>query len=247
MSRHVDARRPDNRGQSSVVGVALLLGATVIALGVLTASVGALVGGHVAHVDAGRVASDLDAALDPAGTTGHDSDTISFTDGTLGTVERDLRVLRSGSVVKRVRVDALVFEHGERRVAAVAGAVVRGRGEAAWLVSDPPIVADGDGDLLVVGAAKFGSSTTSLGGSQVTATLATNVTHDRQSLPDGRYAVAIETATPEAFEAYFTSAGASVSRTDFDGDGVVSVVATYPGRRTAYLVTHRLRLEVRHG
>jgi hypothetical protein len=235
------------RGQSSVVGVALLLGVTVIALGVLTASVGALVDGHVARSDAQRVAGQLDAAIDPAGTTGHDAATLEFTDGSLRTETRELRVLRSGTVVEQVAVDALVYERDERRVAFLAGAVVRGRDDAAWLVADPSVVADDDGDVLVVGAPKLGADPTSVGGSHVSVRLTVDVTHDRTTLGTDSYAVAIETATPAAFERYFESEGAAVTRRDFDGDGVASVVATYPGSRKTHLVVHRLGLEVGDG
>ncbi|WP_135364268.1 DUF7289 family protein [Halosimplex halophilum] len=239
-----DVRR--ERGQSSVVGVALLLGMTVVALGVLTASVGALVEGHAARADADRVAADLQSGLRPVESTGHRTTTVRFAGGRLYTAERRLRVSDAAGTVAAVDIGALVYENADRRVAAVAGAVVRGRGENAWLVEDPPIVGSDSNGVLVVGAANLSATPSSVGGG-VTAKLSANVTHDRRSLGRGRYEVAVETEAPAAFERYFADRGASVSRSDLDGDGVVSVVAEFPGRRRAYLVEHRMRLEVADG
>jgi len=235
------------RGQSSVVGVALFLGATVVALGVLTASVGVLVEGHAARADADRVAADLQSGLRPVESTGHRAATVRFGGGRLYTAERQVRVSDATGTVANVDIGALVYENGDRRVAAVAGAVVRGRGENAWFVESPPVVGSASNGVLVVGAANLSATPSSVGGGQVTARLATNVTHDRRSLGPGRYEVAIETEAPAAFERYFVDRGASVSRVDLDGDGIVSVVAEFPGRRRAYLVEHRMRLEVSNG
>lgn len=235
------------RGQSSVVGVALLLGATVVALGVVTASVGVLVDGHAARADADRVATDLQSGLKPVESTGHRSTTVQFNGGRLFTAERQLRISDAIGTVATVDIGAVVYERGDYRVAAVGGAVVRGRGENAWIVESPPVVGSESNGVLVVGAANLSANPASVGGGRGTVTLATNVTHDRRSLGAGRYEVAIETEAPAAFERYFVDQGATVSRADRDGDGVVSVVAEFPGRRRAYLVEHRMRLEVTNG
>jgi len=234
----------DSGGQSSVVGVAILLGATVIALGVLTASVGTLIDGQTARSDATRVADGLDETLEPVERTGHHAGQVSFTDGTLRTAARDLRVYDASGLVASYEIDALVYEHGDRRVGFVGGAVVRGREDGAWLVSDPPILSGAGDESLVVGAAVLGAGHASLGGDGTTARLETNVSHSRRELPADRYRVTIETATPAAFKSYFEAQGATVSRRDIDSDGIVSVVAEYPGTRTTYLVEHRMRLEV---
>ncbi|QPV63806.1 type IV pilin [Halosimplex litoreum] len=235
------------RGQSSVVGVALLLGVTVVTLGVLTASVGVLVEDHAARADADRVAADLQSGLRPVESTGHRTTTVRFGGGRLYTAERQLRVSDATGVVANVDIGALVYENGDRRVAAVAGAVVRGRGENAWFAEPPPVVGSESNGVLVVGAANLSANPSSVGGGRVAADLVTNVTHDRRSLGPGRYEVAVETEAPAAFERYFEQRGATVGRTDRDGDGVVSVVAEFPGRRRAYLAEHRMRLEVTNG
>jgi len=235
-----------DRGQSSVVGAALLLGMTVVALGLLTASVGSVVDGHAARADADRVAEDLRAGIAPVETTGHRTVDVRFTGGRLYTAERQVRVYDSTGLVANVDIGALVYENGQRRVAAVAGAIVRGQNENTWFAETPPIVGSASDDILVVGLANLSADGEAVGGGQVTARLRTNVTHDRQSLGTGEYRVAVETRAPAAFERYFADRGASVSRTDIDGDGIVSVVASFPGRRQAYVVEHTTRLEVEH-
>jgi len=241
----------DGRGQSSVVGVALLLGATVVALGVLTASVGTVIEGHAGRTDADRVARGFEEGLRPVETTGHRTATVRFTDGRLSTAERDLHVLRggavNGTVVANVPVGALVYDRGDRWVRRVAGAVVRGREDAAWGVAPPPVVGSESSGVLVVGAARLNASG-AVGGEDVTATLETNVSHDRRSLGTGEFSVAIETTAPDALAPLLRDRGATaIDRRDVDGDGHASVVATFNGTRRGHLVVHDMRLEVTDG
>jgi hypothetical protein len=236
------------RAQSHVVGVALLLGITVVALGGLTLTVGSLVDAGTASADAARVADELDAALEPVETTGPQTGQVHFAGGTLRTVERDVRILENGSTVRRHGAGALVFETGARRVAFLAGAVVRGDAGGAWLVSEPPITESAHNAVLVAGVPKLDAADLAVGGAgPTTARLRTNVSHARTDLGRGNYGVAIETVTPRPFERYFARQNASVSLSDLDGDGVESVVATYPGQRRGYLVVHNLSLEVNRG
>jgi len=245
--RDTGGRRRNRRAQSHVVGVALLLGVAVVSMGALTASIGAVVEENAADADAARVADELDAALEPVEVTGPHRGRVAFARGSLSTTERDLRILDESGVVREVSVGAVVFEAGDRRVTYLSGAVVRGGSGRARLVHPPPVTASrGDGGVLVVGAAKVGALP-SIGGREVRVTFATNVTHDRERLNDGEYRVAVETATPAAWERYFEKRGATVSRRDIDGDDTGSVVAAFPGERTAYLVVHDLRAEVRRG
>ncbi len=227
----------------------------VVALGSLTAGIGTVVEENAAAADSARVAADLDAALDPVAATGVHRGRVSFTEGQLLTVERDLRVLNATGVMRRVRVGAVVFTAGDRRVAFLAGAVVRGPPDNARLRTAPPITASrgggaSDGDepgVLVVGAPKVNGSAavSATGGGSVV--LRTTVSHHRTALGNGTYRVAVETATPEAWRRHVERRNATATTRDFDGDGVVSVVAAYPGERVAYLVVHDMRLEVRRG
>jgi flagellin-like protein len=238
------SRPPADRGQSNVVGVALLLGITVVALGVLTASIGFAVDSGTGAADAARVGDDVDDALRPVEVTGEHVGSVRATDGQLRTVGRDVRVLNDSGIVAHLEADALVYETDGQRVTFLAGGVVRGEGSGARLVADPPVVASPDGDVLVVGVATLGADrrTVSFAGEPVR--LRTNVTHDRRALGSGEYRLAIETETPAAWRSYFRDLGATVTDRDIDGDGVDSVVATFPDERTAYLVVHALHLEV---
>jgi len=238
------------RGQSNVVGVVLLLGVTVLALGTLTASIGTMVQSNAATADATQVAADFDAALDPVTVTGVHRGRVAFTDGQVRTVDRELRVLNESMTVEIVHVDALVFTTRHKRVAFLAGAIVRGRGANARMRTRPPITASRSGrdGVLVVGAPELGAARVGASTTGDSITLRSNVTHERTTLGNGTYRVAVETSTPAAWKEFFASQNATVeANRDFDGDGVESVVARYPGRRAAYLVVHDLHLEVANG
>ncbi|PSP67661.1 hypothetical protein BRC85_06015 [Halobacteriales archaeon QS_1_69_70] len=238
---------PGDRAQSHVVGVALLLGVTVVAFGTLTASIGTVVEGNAARADTQRVADDLADAMEPVAVTGVNRGRVAFTEGRLHPVERDLRVLDESGVVRRVGVGGLVFRHGDQRVASVAGAVTVGRNGSATLAARPPITASRGAGVLVVGAARLGDPT-GIGGTDVRTTIRTDVSHRRASMGNGTYRVAVETRTPGAWERYFRRQNATTIRRSFDDDdGGASVVASYPGERVGYLVYHDLHAEVRGG
>lgn len=238
------AAGPTRRAQANVVGVALLLAITTVSLGVLTAGVGTVVESNAAAADANR-AADTFASLQPAKATGVERHRLAFGEGRLRVAPRTVRVLDDDGVVASHQADALVFDSGNRRVTFLAGAVVRGTGDAARVATHPPL-STGD-SLLVVGLPVLNASGPgSVSGSGATRlTLRTDTSHERRSLGEGHYRVAVETATPAAWEAHFASVGAETTRRDFDGDGVESVVATFPDERTAYLVVHDASLEVR--
>jgi len=231
------------RGQSNVVGVALLLGIAVVSMGALTAAVGVIVDSSAAQADAERVATGVDSALQPVAATGPNRGRVRFAEGRLRPVDRTLEIRTGGTVVERVAVDALVFESGDRRVAFLMGGVVRGRPGRAWIESKPPITVDDD--VLVVGAPRLGDDVGSVGGTGgVTATIATDVSHDRRPLGEATFTLAIETATPAAWERLFDERGATVAREPGDPP---KVVATFEGDRTGYLVVHDLDAEVSGG
>ncbi|MFC6975490.1 type IV pilin [Halomicroarcula sp. GCM10025709] len=235
------------RAQSHVVGVVLLLGLTVLALGGLTATVGTVIDGQTATADATRVADTFRNGLEPVAQTGPGTTRVQFTDGRLTTAQRDLRVLNGSGVVRVVRIDALIYTAGGARAAFVAGAVTRGQPGEGWLVSDPPVTVTRTNDTLVVGAPRVNASGGAVAGDAVTARVRTNVTHTRERLPSDDYRVAIETRTPEAFGRYFRRIGLSTTIRDIDGDGTPSVVASVGGRETVYLIGHDMRTEVAHG
>jgi hypothetical protein len=232
-----------SRGQSNVVGVALLLGIAVVSMGTLTAAVGVVVESTAAEADAERVAADLDGALEPVAATGPQRGTITFGEGRLRPVDRVVEVRADGAVVERVAVDALVFEAGDRRVAFHSGAVVRGTAGSAWMRTRPPITADED--LLVVGVARLGDDVSTVGGSGgVTTTVRTDVSHHRRDLGEATFSVAVETAAPDAWARFLRAEGATVSRESGD---VPVIVGTFEGDRRGFLVVHDLEAEVRGG
>lgn len=234
------------RAQSHVVGVALMLGLAVTALGALTLGVGTVIDAQASNADTTRLAGDMTAALEGVERTGSYSHHLRFTEGHLRAEDRTLRLLDEGEVIRNVSVGAMVFESGDRRVASVAGATVRGSNENAWLVDEPPVTSSSE--VLVVGAPVIDDEMPSLSGqSGVQTTLRTNITHHDEELGSGEFAVAIETETPEPFERYFDRQGLATQRVQFQGDSHESVLAIYPGERTGYLVVHDLNLEVSHG
>lgn len=235
------------RGQAHVVGVALMLGIAVAALGGLTLAVGTVIDSQTAAADAARVADSMDSALQPTTTTGPHTGPLQFSDGTLRTVERDLRVFRNGTLVASNDTGGLVFESGQRRVAFVGGATVRGDADNAWLLEEPPITSSERTDVLVVGAAKVGGTASVSGTGTTTVSLDTNVRHRRYALGRGNFTVAVETTTPGPFERYFGTQNATTRTRDLDRDGVPSVFATYHGDRRGHLVVHNLSLEVTDG
>lgn len=243
--RSVSIGIPGSRGQSNVVGVAVLIGLTLVSLGTLTAAVGTVVESNAAAANADRVANDLEAAIQPVEATGRHTGRLSFTDGQFRTVDRTVR-LHDGTGWTAYAVDGLEYESGSHRVLAVAGAVVRDYGGGARMYRDPPVaVSDG--------VALFGIAVLDHDGHQsvttseaTTLSIATNVTHERQALGDGEFAIAIETDTPGAWERYFERIGADVERQSFEEDTHDSVVARFDEPRTGYVVRHTLDLEVRH-
>lgn len=230
------------RAQSHVVGVALLLAITTISMGALTAGVGSMVESNAAAADADRVADSL-SGIDPSEATGVERHEIAFGEGSLAVEPRTVRLFDGDRRVAEREANALVFETGDRRVTYLAGGVVRGAGNASQLGETPPI-ATGDGLLLVGLPILDVDGTASVAGESVTATLRTDTSHERRDLERGEYRLAIETATPGAWERHFAATNASVTRRTFDGDEHASVVATFPGERTAYLVIHETELEV---
>lgn len=232
----------DRRGQATLVGVALLLALTVISVGALTVAIGDTIARGAAATDAGRVADDVAKLAD---STRSGSVRLRFADGDVRTVDREVRVLDSSGVVRSVDVGGLVYERGRHRVAFVAGAVVRGRGDAAWIHTAPRFRTT-DGTLLVSVVSLGVEPGRGVGGAgSGGATLRTTPTHRRSDLPDDGHRVAVETETPTAWKRALLRAGASdVERRDVDGDGVESVVGTFPPADRGYLAIHDLQTEV---
>jgi len=234
------------RGQSHVVGVAILVAVTVVSLGGLTATVATTVDAGTDHVAERQIAGQLADAVRPRRVTGTHTGRLAIAAGRVETVPRTVRLLNDSGTVRQVAADALVYRTDDTRVATVAGAVVRGRPGAATVVRRPSVRRAPDS--LVVGVATLGDHTTTgvgVGGrgparSQIR--LRTNVSHHGTRYQTGTWRVAVETATPDAVAASLDAVG-DTSRHDFDDDDVPSVVVRVTDRRLVFVV-HTLRLEV---
>ena len=239
-------RETTQRAQSNVVGVALLIGLTMLSLGALTATVGTVLDDNAAVGDVERVANDLDDAVAPTETTGSHAGRVTFTDGALRTEERTVRVLRDGDLVVERSTTALVYDRGDYGVTAVAGAVVRDHAGSRSMAANPPVSVSES--VIVVGVAAIEAGTIAIEGGPTTRTLDTEVSHDRVvESESGEWAVAVETPDPEPWDRSFTERGANVETREFAGDDQPSVVATFEGDRTAHVVVHHVDAEVRDG
>ncbi|MUV61485.1 type IV pilin [Halobacterium sp. CBA1126] len=219
-----------------------MLGVTVVALGLVTASVGTVVDQHAAASDAQRVADDLDEALRPVETTGVRRGTVSFSSGSLETLDREVRVLDSGGTAAVVDANALRFTSADRGATYLAGAVLaHGSG---WSRTRSPVTVTADPDVLVVSVPALDGDVARAASGGATYTLRSNVSHDRRNLGRGGYRVAVETEHTEAVRAQFERWNATVTQRDVDGDGVPSVVADFSGARTAYVVVHETEVSV---
>jgi hypothetical protein len=230
-----------SRGQSTIIGVAVLLALTVVSLTALTVAVGSVVEEGANAAAERRVASSMDTALDSE-RRGRSARRLALHGGRLRVVDRSVRFLDGGEVVFHQPVGGLAYDAGDRRVRSVAGTTVRGAGRRARLHGDPPGVSVRDRRLFVSLPA-LGAPPVAVTG-DATVTLRTNVTHARRDLPGGVDGVAVETRTPTVWEHRFEALGARTERRSLDDDDVPSVVARFPAVREVRVLVHDLRLEV---
>lgn len=249
-SRSQSGGRRD-RAVSSVVGVALLLGVTVVSLGVLTASIGAVVGDGADSVAADRAAADLESALGARGAGVRETE-VRFADGRLRPLDRTVRVSAGDGTTATVAADGLELTTGGRRVAFVDGGVAVGQPGEARLRGGPSVAVGDDAVLLSVTRVDASDVATVTASGRATVRLRTEVNHTRTDLGDsdgdgdGPHRFAVETATPGAWERAFADRGevTVLNRRDADGDGVPSVTFELPPGRTLRLVVHEVRVEV---
>lgn len=242
-ARPQPATRGGHRAQTAVVGVALLLVLTVVAVGGLTATAGSIVDDGATTAATTRVGSDLATALGP---DRDDPETaIEVTGGTIRVVNRSVWLLDDEGIVWAGHVGAVVYADGDQRVTGSAGAVVRHDGDRSRMIA-PSRIAPAE-DSLYVGLPVLnatGADGIATGDRRLSVTLRTDTETARETLPAGNYRVAVETPTPAAWERHFAERGATTTRRDIDGDGVPSVVASFDGARTVHLVVHDVRLHV---
>lgn len=228
-----------NRAQSSVVGVALLVGLAIVSIAGMTVAVGTVFEDRAAAAGADRVAAGFDGALDPNG-LGPERDRIATPNGQVRVVERTLRLRVAGRTVATYEVGGLVYATTGRRVTYLTGSIARSN-PASATVHGEPFVRTADGELFVSVVALGAAPGRAVDSGAVV--VRTNVSHERRELRPRDYRVAVETRSAGAWAERLESIGRT-SRRDFDGDGVPSVVVDPPGGGAAHLVIHRLGLEV---
>ena len=232
-----------SRGQTAVVGVALLLALTVVAVGGLTATAGSIVGDGATTAATTRIGSDLATTLGP---DRDDPETaIEVTSGTVRVVNRSVWLLDDDAVVWAGHAGAVVYTDGDQRVTGFAGAVVQSDGDRSRMVA-PSRIAPAE-DSLYVGVPMLnatGADGIATGDRRLSVTLRTDTETTRETLPAGDYQIAVETPNPAAWERHFADRGATTARRDIDGDGVPSVVVSFDGTRTVHLIVHDVRLHM---
>lgn len=233
----------DARAQSSIIGVAILVTATVLSIAALTATAGTFVSDGAAAANAQRVAEDFDDVVD----ADKRRTRIEFSDGTLRVEPRTLTVSRGDGALISVDVDALVYETRGQRVTTLAGVVVEGSGPQATVRGPLPVVAGPDRHLVDIVALNATGATGISGSTGTAVSVRTNATHEYRTTQRGEYSVAIETATPGAWERAFTAAGLEHTRRDDDDDGVESVVVRLPDDSVLDVAIHDLRAVVSRG
>jgi len=235
------------RAQSNVIGVALLIGLTMVSLGALTATVGTVVDSNAAVGDVDRVASDLDGAIEPLESTGTGTGRVTYTEGSLGAEARTVRVFRDDDLVVSRETDAIVYERGEYGVTAVGGAVIRDHAGSRSVESAPPVSASAE--VVTIGVVDLAVEDVAVDGSgPVTRTLVSDVAHERVVEGDsGEWTVTVETPHADPWVRSFEDAGATVYTGQFDEDEHGSVVATFEGDRRGHVVVHQVETEGRDG
>ncbi|MFC7204504.1 hypothetical protein ACFQJC_13335 [Haloferax namakaokahaiae] len=239
------ASKSRTRAQSNVVGVALLLGIGVVAIGLLTASVGGLVDAQLGAADASATADGFASIRDSVLAGSNTTHAVRVTDGDVSRVDRTVRILPEDGANRTYSADGYVVERGSHSVRFVCGAVVRGSRNNSYLVTPTPISLTDDAVFLTLPVVEPNATD----GFALGSASGVRVETEREvtDLPSDAYRVAIESERPSAWERTFEEQGFEVSRIDFDGDGVPSVVATLPADRTLTLARYDYALEVARG
>ncbi|KAB1192332.1 hypothetical protein GJR96_02290 [Haloferax sp. MBLA0076] len=233
------------RAQSNVVGAALLLGIGVVAIGLLTASVGTLVDAQVTTADADAATNGFASLRDGVFAGGNSTHPVRVSDGQLSRVNRTVRVVAEQGANRTYDADGYVATFGDHRIAFVGGAVVRGTGNNSRLVTPVPFSIAGDAAFLPLPT--LTASSTDGGGLDGGSVLRARTTRRIDDFPSDEYAIAVETTTPRAWERAFQRRGFNATQTDLDGDGIPSVVATAPDERTLTVATYDLTVVVDRG
>ncbi|WP_096390789.1 DUF7289 family protein [Halopenitus persicus] len=269
-----DGVRATGRGQSTVVGVTLLIAITVTSLGLITAGAGVVIEEHARAIGMETTTADLTDAIDATARGGRTTASVRLSGGRIDTIDRTVRV-HDGDGWQSLEANGIRYvpNSGNQRVVSVAGLVVREYGDGAIAVRDPALLVGEDAFVATIpvirggGAVGAGSRTAgradgravdgTIDASGGTARLRMVVDHDERDLGTGPVRIAIETSTPAAVERAIRRTGdraaandpeadpsLSIDRRRFAGDDYGSVVVTVDGDREGYLLVRTIDLDL---
>lgn len=241
------SRSSGDRGQSAIIGVALLLAITVVSVGVLTAGTGILVDEAAQEADLERIGDTVVADYRPATLAGTSTMTLSLAGGTVVTEPREITISRYGDVVARLQTVALRYERAGRALTIQSGAILQARNGHTTFVREPGMArrfgADGD-RVLTLSLVNLTGDVEERIDNPRRVRFEFEATHERRDLDAGRYTIRVETAAPAAWVQYFEDVGADVHTERTSQEGGV-VVADFGRVSDARLIIHHVEVQSR--
>ncbi|SDY26492.1 DUF7289 family protein [Halopenitus persicus] len=246
--RTADTSRSNDRAQSTVVGVTLLIAITVTSLGLITAGAGVVVEEHARTIGMEATTADLTDAIDATDRGGRTTASVRLAGGRLDTIDRTVRV-HDGSGWRSLEANGIRYvpNSGDQRVVSVAGIVVREYGDGAIAVRDPAVLVGEEAFVVTIpvirGGGAVGANGWTAGGtdgravdgtddgvvggptgaSGGTARLRMAIDHADRSLGTGPFRIAIETSTPAAVERAVRRISDRAAASDPEADPSMSV------------------------
>ena len=230
-----------DRGVEGIIGVAVLLVVTVLAVGALTTVMGSMVTAGVAHAEVATVGGTLTmvtaAADDPT------MRTMVVRSGTLSTDTLSLEISGGGITVLE-EVEALRYRSDDHRVSSEFGMQIH-------TIDGEPVTVSGQRirraeDRLLVGVPSVRLrevDTVTATGQAVRLGLLPRVDVDHRRLPPARYRLHLETAHPSVWEHVLEGVGAQV-HSGADVGGIVRVSARFEEPVAIEILTETIELEV---
>jgi flagellin-like protein len=230
-----------DRGVEGIIGVAVLLMVTVLAVGGLTSVMGSMVTGGVAHAEVATVSGTLTmvtaAADDPT------MRTMVVRSGTLSTDTLNLEIT-GGDITVAEQVAALRYRTDDHGVSSEFGTQIH-------TIDGEPVRVSGhrirraDNRLLVgVPSVRLREvDTVATNGQAVRLGLLPRVDVDHRRLPPARYRLHLETAHPSVWQQILEGVGAEV-HTRAAAGGTARVSATFDEPVSIEIITETIELEV---
>jgi hypothetical protein len=229
------------RGQQGIIGVALLLLLTVIAIGTMTSLLGGAVTGGVAQAELRTVGTTLATVTAP--TDDPTMQTMLMRTGTLETHPGTLWITGADIAIEQ-EVGTLRYGTGHHRLSSEYGTQIT-------TVDGEVIAVEGQrirrvGDRLYLGVPSMGLAgvdTIATNGRAVRVGVRPRVDTQHRRLPRGRYQVRLETDHPSVWVQMFEEVGARV-HIPRSTAGTPVVTADFEEPITIELLSQRVQLEV---